>query len=208
MGENVYYYSKNSKRKIIHTENCFLRKKLDPKSVGTFDTLYEAFKSGYRLCRRCNPIFMQYTKERDALMDYCYKNAMSCHYSDRYLVITSTLSKWIISLSDRNETVLYHKNTKSLDSDSLSKVPGYHIQRVSYKTLIEYFDYITEHDFYRNRHPERMPSKKKKSPPKKGTKRWRKEQARLKARERRQAINSVLSVIDSLNGNYSPCVSV
>ena len=198
----MFYYSKKSRKKIVHTKNCFIARGVDPKSVGTFATLAEAFHAGYRLCKRCNPIARQYKKEQEDLLNYCYRNGMSCYYYDRNFKITSTISKWIVTVSPSGRTQLYHKNTKALPSDEQSFVPGYHYQHVQRGSLMEYLEYINEHDFYRNRHPEMMnKSNAKKAPPKKGTKRWRKEQAKLKSIERKRSIRNVLNIIDSFNSS-------
>ena len=103
---------------------------------------------------------------------------------------------------------MYHKNTKTLPSDEQSFVPGYHYKRVQYGSLMEYLEYIKEHDFYRNRHPEMNKPKAKKAPAKKGTKRWHKEQAKLKSIERKRSIRNVLNIIDSFNSNYAVCEAV
>ena len=52
------------------------------------------------------------------------------------------------------------------------------------------------------------PEKKEKAPAKKGTKRWYKEQAKLKSIERKRSIRNVLNIIDSFNSNYAVCEAV
>ena len=76
-------------------------------------------------------------------------------------------------------------------------------------SLIINFTYITSHDAYRMHHPgapraalTKKPPKQK-EPPRKGTKRWHKEQTRRRAAERRHAIRNVLALIDSLDTNYA-----
>lgn len=75
--------------------------------------------------------------------------------------------------------------------------------------MLEYFTYITSHDQYRMRHPEvyraviAQKPPKQKEPPRKGTKRWHKEQTRRRAVERKRAIRNVLALIDSLDANYA-----
>lgn len=192
----------------MHTENCFIVRGFGPESIGTFATLAEAFRAGYKLCKRCNPIARQYKKEQETLLDFCYRNGMSCYYNDRNFKITGTISEWIVTVSPNGRTQLYHKNTKTLPSDERSFIPGYHYQHVQYGSLMEYFEYIKEHDFYRNRHPEMNKPKVPKTPAKKGTKRWHKEQAKLKSIERRRSIRNVLDIIDSFNSNYAVCKTV
>lgn len=201
----MFYYSKRSHRKTVHTQACFLVRGFAPESVGTFETLSEALDAVYRLCRRCNPILRQYRKEHMTILDYCRGNGMSFHWNDRYFSIISPISQWRVTVSPSGKTMLYHKNTKSLASDAASAIRGYHNQRISFRSLLQYFTYITSHDAYRMHHPEApraalaQKPPKHKEPPRKGTKRWHREQTRRRAAERKRAIRNVLALIDSLD---------
>lgn len=201
----MYCSSMRSSRKIVHTENCYLSKRLIPENVIPFETLCTAFSAGYRLCRHCNPIVRLLRSEEDALYDFCMKNGMSFRCHDRDLAIASTISNWIITVSPAGQTMLFHKNTKVLSSDHLSPVPGYHDQRISYDTLLPYFVYIKNHDHFRHAHPEQIsaPHSTVKEPPRKGTKRWNKEQRRLKNQKRRQSVHNVLDIINSFDSSYT-----
>ena len=204
---SMFYYSKRSHRKIVHTHACFLVHGFDPEAIGTFETLPEALDAGYRLCRRCNPILRQYQKEQTAILDYCRENGMSVYLNERYLSIISPISRWRVTVSPNGTTMLYHKNTELRASDAASAIRGYHNQHIRFRSLPEYFSYITSHDAFRMHHPEvpraalaQMPPKQK-EPPRKGTKRWHKEQTRRRAAERKRAIRNVLALIDSLDAN-------
>ena len=203
----MFYYSKRSHRRIVHTQACFLVRGFAPETIGTFETLSEALDAGYRLCRRCNPILRQYRKEQMAILDYCRENGMSFHLNDRYLSSISPISQWRVTVSPSGTTMLYHKNTEFRASDAASAIRGYHNQHIRFQSLLQYFTYITSHDAYRMHHPgapcaalTKKPPKQK-EPPRKGTKRWHKEQTRRRAAERRRAIRNVLALIDSLDTN-------
>lgn len=93
--------------------------------------------------------------------------------------------------------------------DAVSAIRGYHNQQIRFQSLLQYFTYITSHDAYRIHHPgapraalTKKPPKQK-EPPRKGTKRWHKEQTRRRAAERRRAIRNVLALIDSLDVGYA-----
>lgn len=73
---------------------------------------------------------------------------------------------------------------------------NYHIQNVSYFSLLPYFEYIIRHDTYRIQNPLRPVQKKE--PPKKGAKRYRKMQAREKKAAKSRSVRNVLNLIDSL----------
>ena len=205
----MFYYSKRSHRRIVHTQACFLVRGFAPETIGTFETLSEALDAGYRPCRRCNPILRQYQKEQTAILDYCRENGMSFHLNDRYLSIISPISQWRVTVSPSGMTMLYHKNTEFRASDAASAIRGYHNQHIRFRSLLEYFTYITSHDQYRMRHPvlpcpkAARAAPKQKEPPRKGTKRWHKEQTRRRAAERRHAIRNVLELIDSLDAGYA-----
>ena len=93
--------------------------------------------------------------------------------------------------------------------DAVSAIRGYHNQHIRFQSLLQYFTYITSHDAYRMHHPgapraalTKKPPKQK-EPPRKGTKRWHKEQTRRRAAERKRAIRNVLALIDSLDAGYT-----
>lgn len=203
----MFYYSKRNHRKIVHTHACFLVRGFAPEAIGTFETLPEALDAGYRLCRRCNPVLRQYQIEQTAILDYCRENGVSFYLNDRYLSITSPISQWRVTVGPSGMTMLYHKNTELRASDAASAIRGYHNQHIRFRNLLEYFTYITSHDQYRMRHPvlpcpkATRAAPKQKEPPRKGTKRWHKEQTRRRAAERKRAIRNVLALIDSLDTN-------
>lgn len=66
----LYYFSRNSGRRIVHTAECSYIKNVDIEHVGAFETLDEAYKSRYRLCRCCNSLRKQYKRELTSLIDF------------------------------------------------------------------------------------------------------------------------------------------
>ena len=75
----MYYYSKKSRNKIIHTSVCgCVGNRIE--SFGTLPTLQIAFAKGYRLCRRCNTLAKQYEKEQQKIQNYCSQNGMMTRY--------------------------------------------------------------------------------------------------------------------------------
>lgn len=194
----MYYYSKNSRRKTIHSAACAHIQNVCVDDIGSFETLEEAYAAGYRLCRHCSPIAALYRKESDTLQDYCQSHAASIFFKDKFIGISTPISDWrIVPSGNGNEVVLYHKNT--LSTEKTGPVPGYHLQRVSQDTIFGYLEYISDHDFYRNMHPlYPIHSKKNSPPPMKGTKRYRKEQKRAAKKAKWQSVANVISLIDSL----------
>lgn len=199
----MHYFSKKSRRKIIHSLECFHVKRMDVDSIGTFETRKEAYENGYRPCRCCSCIRKQYQKELPALVDFGRRNAVQFFVRDRCIQVYAPQSMWKICPTESEGTfALYHKNTCAAyakPSDEESEVPGYHLQKTRKKSILEYMEYIVDHEYYRMRHPLHSPqSCGERQPPRKGTKRYRKQQEREKRIIRKQAIRSVLFAIDRL----------
>ena len=193
----MYYYSKNSRSKIIHAEDCRYHLAIEEEHLGTFQTLAEAHAAGYRLCKVCNPLVGLFHAEEEALMEICRQMGLSVSLRRNFISISSPWSSWRILADDNcNHTKLYHHN--DFESKQSGSVAGYHDQHVNYATLQEYLNYIIDHDYYRMMHP-LCPALQPKSPPLKGTKRYRKARAREKRQAKKAAIWNVLSIIDSLS---------
>lgn len=193
----MYYYSKTSKNKIIHTDACRYRHAISQNHMGSFEILAEAHEAGYRLCKACSPLVKMFRDEEEKLMVLCREKGLAISLRRNFITISSPRSKWRILADDnRNRTMLYHCN--DFDYENASPVPGYHNQHVNYATLQEYLDYIIDHDYYRMMHP-LYPAPQPKAPPVKGTKRYRKAQAKEKRKAKKAAVWNVLNIIDSLS---------
>lgn len=197
----MYYYSKNSKKKVVHSSDCYYIRNTRDASIGSFKTLEEAYEHGYRLCRHCSPLAVQYRNEAKKLSEFCRKQAASFFLNDRFIGIYTPNSRWkIVPARDGQGLVLYHQNTYETNRDCVSPVPGYHLQAVFKDSLQEYFEYVVDHEYYRMLHPVYIrPEKKEKDPPRKGTKRYKKQQAKAARYARRQAISNVINLIDNLH---------
>lgn len=196
----MYCYCKNSRKKIIHSIECFHVRKTEIDNIGWFESLSEAYEQGYRLCKHCNPLVKCYKREDNEIIDFCRKNGLSVRLESKYIYICSIKSKWKIALDKKNRLVLYHKNDFTTNKDHLSEISGYHLQGdVLRNSIIAYLQYIVDHDYFRMVNPLYIHQNKKVSPPpKKGTKRYRKSQRRIEKNERKKAIKNVLDLIDSL----------
>lgn len=196
----MYYFRKKSKGKIIHTADCFHLFNTDIRNIGWFETLSEAYAKGYRLCKHCNPLFKYFKKEEDQIYDFCREKGMSVRLNNRSISVDSIYSVWKIAPDENNKIILYHKNSFETKKDCLSEIAGYHLQGdVRRENILGYLNYIIDHDYFRMFNPVHVPKKAIESAqPKKGTKKYRSQQIRIKKYERRQAINNVIGLIDSL----------
>lgn len=195
----MYYYRKSSRNRVIHCQTCAHIRDVSVTNVGSFETLDEAYASGYRLCKYCSPLARQYRAESSALLSCCRNNAISCFLKDKYIGVVSLYSRWRIVLDNTGTSfLLYHRNTFHTKHDSESPIPNYHFQRVLKSTLLDYLEYIVDHEYYRMANPVQAPPRKK-APPMKGTKRYRKQQAKAKSFARQRTISNVLSLIARLS---------
>ena len=201
----MYYYSKNSREKIVHLDSCFHLDNMNHSKMGCFQTLSEAYEQGYKICKHCNPLFNQYKKEKEQIIELCRKKGVSVFVGNKNVVIRSINSKWKITVDKNEKFVLYHKNTYKTENDHLSQVKGYHLQGdVNKESIVEYLDYVLEHDYYRMMHPVYIhKQKKEKAPPRKGTNRYKSLQHRIEKNNRKQAISNVLNIIDSLSNRQA-----
>lgn len=191
----MYFYSKKSHNKIVHLNNCSYVLHMDRESKGQFANLEEAREAGYQLCKCCAPISKYYKSEYFKIKEYAAKNGLAFYLNDGVLIIQTPYSKWkIITNGHKNYIFLYHKNTyKKCRENTL--VPGYHSQSVRRSTIMGYLKYIVEHDNYRLNNPE-YHGPVYVEPPRKGTKRYKKEKKRERKRERYQSVMRVLALIE------------
>ena len=196
----MYFYSKKSRNKIVHTDKCFHVSSTSIDDIGSFETLHDAYDVGYRLCKHCNPMKKHYKQECEDILKMSANHGLSVYSGNRYISITSVVSKWKITLDGDRNMILYHKNEFKKPEDELSPVLGYHLQGdVTGNNIVSYLNYIIEHDYFRMLHPAQKPKKKKEStPPRKGTRRYMSAQRRNEKNQRKQAIKNVLDLIDSL----------
>lgn len=191
----MMFYSKKSHNKTVHNCHCSYYKRMDHKQIGSFDTLEDAKRAGYHICKHCAPMWSYYSKEYNKIKEYVSQNGLAYEYMDGEIIVQTPYSNWkIIVNGQKNNIFLYHKNTYNRCNDKTSLVPGYHSQSFRRDTLIEYFRYIAEHDIYRLNHPEQP---KKKYGHKKGTKRNKHEVKKQKKRERYQGMMRVLALIEN-----------
>lgn len=201
----MYFYSKKSRKKIVHTDLCFHVKETCIDDIGSFETLNEAYGAGFRLCKHCNPMKKQYNRECENILKISAEYGFSVYLGNRYISITSVVSKWKITLDNESNMILYHENKFEKAEYSPDQVYGYHLQGDVRKTsIVSYLKYIIGHDDFRMIHPVHIPKKKKeKTPPRKGTKRYKSAQRRTEKRQRKEAVRNVLCLIESLH--ITPC---
>lgn len=195
----MFYYSKKSKDNIFHTEKCFHVKQIGESNLGVLKDFKAVRESGGRLCRCCSPLVKRYQEEGVALVDYCRSRAVSVFLTDGFVGVCTPYSRWRIVPAEKDGGLqLYHRNTFPTKHDDKSIVPKYHLQNIRKKTLKEYLEYIVEHEYYRMMHPVEVRASPK-EPARKGTRRYKNQQKKQKRNAKKQAVNRVLQLIESLH---------
>ena len=198
----MFYYSNESKAKVVHYEGCYHLNNIKKKNMMSFESVKDVRKNEYRICSCCSPIMEQLKKEHTELENFCQENGLAYFVNKGNLHIRTHYSKWKVLISNNKDVLeLHHKNSFEKEHDN--SVPGYHRQNYVSDSIIGYMEYITNHEYYRMYNP--VPVFTKKEPPKKGTKRWNKQQKVIKKKERRHEIQNVMNLIDSLSA--SACVA-
>ncbi len=147
------FFSIKSSGKTVHLPHCRFLRRIPEENVRSFESLNEAIKAGYRLCNCCPSIAYRIGKEKDGINSFCNEKKFKTELINGALHITSALDSWqIITYGSRNALFLYHKNTGKY-SKGKSVIPGYHLQKCRYDTIMEYLRYINSHDIYRREHP-------------------------------------------------------
>lgn len=215
----MYFFSKKSSRKVVHHSNCRYCLKLESENKGHFATLEEANAVGYRLCNCCAPIAKYVRRDVKIMQSFCLEKGLLYYLYNGSITVETKHSKWkIIVAGKRHSIFLYHKNKFEPGEGGI--VPGYHSQSVRRNSVMEYLEYIAAHEDYRYRNPLKagrytaanlpqaasIPAQTaavlqqtKPTPPQKGTKRWKKEQARKKREEEHMQIRRVLSLIEQVS---------
>lgn len=193
----MVFYSSISRKKVFHLPHCAHVRNINPRYRCTFESPEEARKNHYILCQCCSPVGQHLQKERVNIAHCCQENGAATYLHDGQLIVTTPHSKWkIVASGKANKLMLYHRNTKDIQ-DPLSPFPNYHYQKVRKNTILEYLEYIAEHDYYRMCTPLQT-RQKKKSKPKKGTRRWKSQQKKEKTLAKRAAIKRVYALLDAI----------
>lgn len=199
----MFYYSIDSKEKVVHYEGCHHLKNIKKENLKNFENIQEVRKSEYRLCSCCSPITEHLKKEQAELENYCLENGLLYFVHKGNLHIRTHHSKWkVLATNNKGVLELHHENSYEKEHDN--SVPGYHKQNFFSDSVLGYLEYINEHEYYRMLNPLHIVTKKE--PPKKGTRRYRGQQKALARKERKRQIWNVINLIDSLSVG-TPCVA-
>lgn len=199
----MYYYCKNSRKKIIHLSSCHHISNSDISAIASFNNIAEAEKKGYRVCKHCAGLKSYLREEKKQIQKICKDNGISVNNSWAFLHVNTVYGQWkIIFDEERNCLQLFHKNAFETGKPSL--IPHYHFQNYDCDTIAGYLDYIIKHDDFRHANPLRIKQGKPKKP-QKGTRAWDNLQKKNKYKQKKQAVYNVLHLINSLQLQQQAC---
>ena len=148
----MFYYSIDSKEKVVHYEGCHHLKNIKKGNLKSFDSIHDVRKSEYRLCSCCSPITEHLRKEQSELENYCLENGMLYFVHKGNLHIRTHHSKWkVLASNSKGLLELHHANSYEKEHDN--SVPGYHKQNFFSDSVLGYLEYINEHEYYRMLNP-------------------------------------------------------
>lgn len=183
-----YYYNVNSSKKVLHLYGCHYLTNSKRKEYGEKHCIEKALKKGFTLCKHCFALQNRFFNEDRRIGTYLIRYNYSLNCQKDCVEITTGNGRWKILYAESQHILeLYHENKEIRSTDCLSRIQGYHDQKVYEYELNDIMHYIYVHDG------------KRKLPPTKGTKRYKEMQKKQARRARKEAINNVLNLIDSLH---------
>lgn len=196
----MLFYSTKSHNKIVHASHCPYLRRVNREDKGKFEDLDEAIGNGYRMCKCCSSISRHYRKEYNKIKKYACENGLVFYLENSTIIIQTRYSNWkIITKGAKKHMFLYHKNVYKNNSIKQA-VQGYHSQSVRRNTILEYMEYIVDHDKYWLKNA-KTSGPVYTEPARKGTKRYRKEKTKEQKNQRYQSVMRVLALIEN-NANY------
>lgn len=109
--ERWWFYSKKSGRKIIHTTECSMYKRIGWENALYFTSLEQAHKEGYHLCSLCNPLLLLFKKEKKKLEAFCREVGLKIQMNEETIHVISRNDIWRIMLNQfTGKLMLYHRN--------------------------------------------------------------------------------------------------
>lgn len=181
-------YFANSSSMIIHYPDCRHVARIKRINLTGYERLDNAGKKGYRLCKCCDPMSRKVQPYEAEMETYCRENKYRFRVIYGQLIINTPFSQWKVYAGTNGGYDLYHKNTQGC-------IKNYHLQRSDMKDPMAILKYINCHDNYRLEHP--LPTLRK-TPPRKGSRRYYAEVRKAEKARKRDEVKRVLTLIDAM----------
>lgn len=203
----MFVCSTKSPKKVFHRTDCNHAIRIKKQNATYFDSFEKARAAGYTQCSCCSQMSKHYYREQEQIKKYCNKTGMKYFQYDGALYIISIDDvAWRIVQGGHSKTTFFLQHESLLGNSYLRcKTPyqkrAFHNQKIRCDTIVAYMEYIHDHDVWlqsRNR----AASERFHNEPR-YTKKERKRMKRQKNQRRFQDANGVLTMLNSMNEDYS-----
>lgn len=151
------FYREGDPQKLYHDRACLCCKPFrEGPDYLQWKPLFgraDAAALGLTACDRCSPLGIRYGQTRTQIESFCSQRGMQCVLRDGEIDVTTSIGGWRIVWKGKDKIWLYHKNTHRSHLTESEDIPGYHSQAIHKKTIMEYLEYIVQHDLYRKNSP-------------------------------------------------------
>lgn len=184
-------------KKIYHRPDCECVNSLQNKKH-MYEGIFDMYCMGYKPCIKCSPFMVQYEQEKEEIHKFALEHGIRIKLRDECLIIDTHVSSWklIKDLYRSKALILFHENEQSYvkcNTKNGEIMKKYHTQNCHYATIVEFLQYIIQHDKYKDDYNNKYRKGKKTTK----TKRY------LYNRSRTRNINigtkRVLNLLDELN---------
>ncbi len=187
-------YVCNKRTKIIHTTRCGFTKIM---KNGTENVDFrQALDNGWRFCPHCSTVMKALKKERTQLDAFCRGRKMRYWAQDGMLIVATPSGFFrIVPTFDGSGMALWHQNGKGFHQ--LLRFQKFHDQHIRSVTLANLFDYIADHEIFREQNPYGVRAPKKKGD--KVGKKYRRRMERYQSKvERINRTNNLMFLFDQI----------
>ena len=140
-------YIASSITKKAHKQDCRYCKRINKEHQVQYEHTDDAINAGNILCQHCSPVKERMVKNKEKIACLGSRFKLKYELKDGILIVNDGLSKWKVYYSTkRRKLVAYHENhIKAPDEISNPAFSGYHRQKVWLTSIVEVFEYITDH---------------------------------------------------------------
>lgn len=143
----------NKRTKIIHDQNCSFAKKIKPENrLKEKCRVSDCLDNGYAYCSHCSTPIKKYKKEFCEIKSLCNGKKIMFYPVSGFIQAKTPHDEWrIIPADQKHDMILLHKNFGKVDSFA-----NYHSQKIRGHSLKSIFEYINNHETYREKAPFEM----------------------------------------------------
>lgn len=145
IGDGMYIASSIAKR--AHKQDCRYCKSIKKEHQVQYEHTDDAINAGNLLCQYCSPMKARMVKNKEKIECFGSRFKLKYEMKDGILLVNDGLSKWKIYYSTKKRKMIaYHENhIKAPDEIANPAFSGYHRQKVWLTSIMEAFEYISDH---------------------------------------------------------------